>query len=222
MSVYNNDNDKRIYPPLDDIASAPPDDESQIYRLKKIEDIENFFNEEIKQRERLYKKFKRYSTTVVILDHSLITATVITGSGSIAALATGIGLPLSIALESVSLCLSIATAITHRTNKIIDAKSKKHDKICVPAQTKLDSIHDTVSKAITDGHVDSIEFQRIIQEKQRYLLLKQEIRHKTKRITDTINEKQRQAILDQGRLQGRNDFLKQIANTSNTQPVNVT
>ena len=220
MSVYNHD--KRIYPPLDDIASAPPDDESQIYRLKKIEEIENFFNEEIKQREKLYKKFKRYSTTVVILDHSLIIATVITGSGSIAALATGIGLPLSIALGGVSLCLSIATAITHRTNKIIDAKSKKHDKICILAQTKLDSIHDTVSKAITDGHVDSIEFQRIIQEKQRYLLLKQEIRHKTKGVTETINEEQRQAILDQGRLQGRNDFLKQIANTSNTQHVNVT
>ena len=199
---------------LDDIASAPPDDDSQIYRLKKIEEIENFFNEEIKQREKLYKKFNRYSTTVVILDHSLITATVITGSGSIAALATGIGLPLSIALGSVSLCLSIATAITHRTNKIIDAKSKKHDKICVLAQTKLDSIHDTVSKAITDGHVDSIEFQRIIQEKQRYLLLKQEIRHKTKRVPDTINEEQRQAILDQGRREGKQDFLRELTTST--------
>ena len=210
MSVYNND--KRIYPPLDDIASAPPDDESQIYRLKKIEEIENFFNEEIKQREKLYKKFNRYSTTVVILDHSLIT--VITGSGSIAALATGIGLPLSIALGGVSLCLSIATAITRRTNKIIDAKSKKHDKICVLAQTKLDSIHDTVSKAITDGHVDSIEFQRIIQEKQRYLLLKQEIRHKTKRVTDTINDEQRRAILDQGRREGKQDFLRELTTST--------
>ena len=211
MSVYNND--KRIYPPLDDIASAPPD-ESQIYRLKKIEENENFFNEEIKQREKLYKKFKRYSTTVVILDHSLITATVITGSGSIAALATGIGLPLSIALGGVSLCLSIATAITHRTNKIMYAKSKKHDKICVLAQTKLDSIHDTVSKAITDGHVDSIEFQRIIQEKQRYLLLKQEIRHKTKRVTDTINDEQRRAILDQGRREGKQDFLRELTTST--------
>ena len=212
MSVYNND--KRIYPPLDDIASAPPDDESQIYRLKKIEEIENFFNEEIKQREKLYKKFKRYSTTVVILDHSLITATVITGSGSIAALATGIGLPLSIALGSVSLCLSIATAITHRTNKIIDAKSKKHDKICVLAQTKLDSIHGTVSKAITDGHISPEEFRRIIQEKQRYLLLKQEIRHKTKRVTDTINDEQRQAILDQGRREGKQDFLRELTTST--------
>ena len=212
MSVYNND--KRIYPPLDDIASAPPDDESQIYRLKKIEEIEAFLQNEILERERLYKKFKRYNTTVVILDHSLITATVITGSGSIAALATGIGLPLSIALGSVSLCLSIATAITHRTNKIIDAKSKKHDKICVLAQTKLDSIHDTVSKAITDGHVDSIEFQRIIQEKQRYLLLKQEIRHKTKRITDTINDEQRQAIFNQGRREGKQDFLRELTTST--------
>ena len=221
MSVYSND--KRIYPPLDEIASAPPPvDEGHIYRLKKIEEIENFFNEEIKQREILYKKFKRYGTAVVILDHSLITATVITRSGNIAALATGIGLPLSIALGSVSLCLSISTAITRRTNKIIDAKAKKHDNIGVLARTKLDSIHDAVSKAITDGHVDSIEFQRIIQEKQRYLLLKQEIRQKTKRITNSINEEQRQEILDQARQQGRNAFLKQIANSSNTQPVNVT
>ena len=212
MSVYNND--KRIYPPLDDIASAPPDDESQIYRLKKIEEIENFFYEEIKQREKLYKKFKRYSTTVVILDHSLITATVITGSGSIAALATGIGLPLSIALGGVSLCLSIATAITHRTNKIIDAKSKKHDKICVLAQTKLDSIHDTVSKAIEDGHISPDEFQRIVQERQRYLLLKQQIRHRTKRVTDTINDEQRRAILDQGRREGKQDFLRELTTST--------
>ena len=176
MSVYNND--KRIYPPLDDIASAPPDDESQIYRLKKIEEIENFFNEEIKQRERLYKKFKRYSTAVRIVDHTLITTTVITGGGGLAALCTGIGVPVSIALGSISICLSIATVITRKTNKIYDAKIKKHDKIGVLAQTKLDSIHDTVSKAIEDGHISPEEFQRIIQEKQRYLLLKQEIRHK--------------------------------------------
>ena len=106
---------------------------SHIYRLKKIEEIENFFNEEIKPRETLYKKFKRFGTAVIILDHSLITAMVLTGSGSITALATGIGLPLSIALGNASLCLSISTAITRRTNNIIDAKSKKHGNIGVLA-----------------------------------------------------------------------------------------
>ena len=64
------------------------------------------------------------------------------------------------------------------------------------------------------------EFQRVIHEKQRYLLLKQGIRAKTKRVTDTINDEQRRAILDQGRKEGKEDFLRKIANTSNTPDAN--
>ena len=210
---------EKLYPSL---PSAPQhDDESHIYRLKKIEEIEAFLQNEILERERLYKKFKRYSTSVRIVDHTLITATVITSGGGLAALCTGIGVPVSIALASVSLILSLTTAITRKTSKLYDTKAKKHDKITVIAQTKLDSVHDTVSKAINDGHISPEEFQRVIHEKQRYLLLKQGIRAKTKRVTDTINDEQRRAILDQGRREGKQYFLRQIANTSNTPDVNV-
>ena len=209
---------EKLYPSL---PSAPQSDESHIYRLKKIEEVEVFLRAEISERERLYKKFKRHATTTQILDHILITATVITGSGSIVTLCTGVGLPASIALASVSLILSLTTAITRKTSKLYDTKAKKHDKITVLAQTKLDSVHDTVSKAINDGHISPEEFQRVIHEKQRYLLLKQGIRAKTKRVTDTINDEQRRAILDQGRREGKQDFLRQIANTSNTPDVNV-
>ena len=212
-SVYDN----KIYPPL---PSAPhDDDESHIYRLKKIEEIEVFLRAEIAERERLYKKFKRHATTQ-ILDRSLITATVITGSGSIATLCTGVGLPASIALASFSLILSLTTAITRKTSKLYDIKAKKHDKIAVIAQTILYSVHDTVSKPINDGRISPEEFQRVIYEKQRYLLLKQGIRAKTKHVTDTINEDQRQAILNQGRRECKEDVLRQIANTSNTRDVN--
>ena len=210
---------EKLYPAL---PSAPQsDDESHIYRLKKIEEVEVFLRAEISEREKLYKKFKRHATTTQILDHTLITATVITGSGSIVTLCTGVGLPASIALASVSLILSLTTVITRKTSKLYDTKAKKHDKITVLAQTKLDSVHDTVSKAINDGHISPEEFQRVIHEKQRYLLLKQGIRAKTKRVTDTINAEQRRAILDQGRKEGKEDFLRQIANTSNTPDVNV-
>ena len=150
------------------------------------------------------------------VDHTLITATVITGGGGLAALYTGIGISVSIALGSISISLSIATVITRKTNKIYDAKIKKHDKIGVLAKTKLDSIHDTVSKAIEDGHVSPEEFQRIVQEKQRYLLLKKEIRHKTKRVTNTLKDEQRRAILDQSKSRKKRrqrDFLRQIGNS---------
>ena len=151
----------------------------------------------------------------------MIAATVISGSGSIAALCSGIGIPVSIVLGGVTLCLSLATAITRKTNKLFDVKVKKHDKIVVLAQTKLDSIHDTVSTAINDSHITPDEFQRVIQEKQRYLLLKQQIRQKTKQVTEAINNEQRQAILDQGRKEG-DAFLRQIGSTLDTQPANVT
>ena len=220
-SVY--DNDKRLYPSLEHMASAPSnDDEGHLYRLKKIEEVVAFLQNEINQREKLYKIFKRYSTSVRLVDHALIAATVISGSGSIAALCSGIGIPVSIALGGVTLCLSLATAITRKTNKLFDVKVKKHDKIVVLAQTKLDSVHDTVSRAINDSHITPDEFQRVIQEKQRYLLLKQQIRQKTKKVTEAINNQQRQTILDQGRKEGRDAFLRQIGSTLDTQPANIT
>ena len=51
--------------------------------------------------------------------------------------------------------------------------------------------------------------------RQRYLLLKQEIRYKTERVTDTLDDQQKRAILDQdqGRKEGKEDFLPQIGNS---------
>ena len=43
---------------------------------------------------------------------------------------------------------------------------------------------------------------------KRNLLIKQEIRHKTKRITDTNNDEQRRAIIDQGKTKVKNVFEK--------------
>ena len=120
----------------------------------------------------MYKNFKRYSTSVSIVEHALITATVIAGSGGLAALCNGIGIPVSITLGSISITLSVAIVVTRKINKMYDAKIRKHDKIGVVAQTKLGSIHDTVSKAINDGHVSAEEFQRVVYEKQRYLHIK--------------------------------------------------
>ena len=89
------------------------------------------------------------------------------------------------------------------------------------AETKLDSISDAVSQAIQDGDISPDEYQRILKEIEHYRLLKEQIRTKSKRVTDAITEEQREAILNEGRKQGKQDFLKQIANTSATQPVNV-
>ena len=95
---------EKLYPSL---PSAPQPDESHIYRLKKIEEIEAFLQKEILERERLYKKIKRYATATKIVEMFLVIVICIIGSSNITALKTGFGTSVSIALTSVSAALTL-------------------------------------------------------------------------------------------------------------------
>ena len=147
MSIY--DNETKIYPDLNPTAPQEP----QTYRLKKLTEIEAYLLNEIEVRERIAKKMKRFNTITGIVDTSLITSTVITGGISIAAFASGVGLPVGIALSGTSLLLSLATAITGKPFKIFTVKQEKHDAIKLLAQTKLDSISNIISQAMEDGDI---------------------------------------------------------------------
>ena len=139
MVVY--DNETKIYPDLNPRAPQEP----QTYRLNKLFEIEAYFLNEIEVCEQIVKKMKRSNTITGILDTGLITSTVITGGISIAAFASGVGLPVGIALSGTSLLLSLATAITQKSFKIFTVKQEKHDSIKLLAQSKLDSIASIIS-----------------------------------------------------------------------------
>ena len=96
MSIYNNET--KIYPYLN--PNTPQEPES--YRLKKLSEIEAFFLDEIEVCERIAKTMKQYNTITGIVDTDLITSRVITGGISIAAFASGVRLPVGIALSRTS------------------------------------------------------------------------------------------------------------------------
>ena len=73
-----------------------------------------------------------------------------------------------------------------------------------------------------DENTSTQEFHKILQETEKYRQLKAEVRTTAKRKVSAITNKQRKEILEQGRLEGRTDFLKQIAKDLGTQPANVT
>lgn len=211
----------KIYPEI--APTAPPEQEqSQTYRLKKIEEAEKFLRSEIKQRDKLAKKFKRRAMATMISDTSVITAITALEVASIATLTTGVGLPISITLASTGLLLGLGSAVVHKTQKIFESKAKKHDKIKTLAESKLDSISNLVSKAIEDAHISHEEYQFILKEIEHYRIMKEQIRTKSKRVTDTITAEQREAILAQGREEGKQAFLAKIAATSATPPANAT
>ena len=123
---------------------------------------------------------KRFNTVKSVVDIDLITSTVITGGVSIAAFASGVGLPVGIALSGTSLLFSLTTAITRKSFKIFTVKQEKHDGIKLLAQSKLDSIANIISQAMQDGYISSTEFHKVLPEVEKYRKLKADIRNQAK------------------------------------------
>ena len=123
MSVYDN----KVYPTL---PSGPEDpDTAQNYRLQKVGEIKKFFLNEMEEREKLAKNIRQIGNSLLIADIGLIITTVITGSTLIAAFASGVVIPVGIALTGASLLLSIATTVTQKSLLAVNVKQKKHKEI---------------------------------------------------------------------------------------------
>ena len=182
-------------------------------------ETEAFFLDEIEVRERTAKKMKRFNTITDIVDTGLITSTVITGGISIAAFASGVGLPIGIVLSGTNLLLSFATVITRKSFKTFTVKLEKHDFIKLLAQIKLDSIANIISQAMQDGGISPSELHKVLQEVEKYRKLKTDIKNQVKAKIKLITKEQREQLLEQGRKEGKQDFLRKIANTSGTQGV---
>ena len=90
------------------------------------------------------------------------------------------------------------------------------------AQSKLDSITDIISQAMQHGDISPAEFHKVLQEREKYCKLKADIRNWTKAKVKQIAKEQREEILEQGRKEGKEIFLRQIQNTSGTEGANAT
>ena len=143
----------------------------------------------------------------------------ITGGASIVAFASGVGLPVGIALSGTSLLLSLATVVTQKSFKTFTIKQEKHDAIKLPAQSKLDSIADIISQAMENGDIPSIEFHKVLQEVEKYRKRKADVRNRAKAKEKQIMKEQQEELPKQGRKEGKEDFLRKIANTSCIQGV---
>ena len=73
-----------------------------------------------------------------------------------------------------------------------------------------------------DGDISPFEFHKVLQEVEKYRQLKAYIRNQTNAKVKQIAKEQREEILEQGRKEGKEDFLQKIANTSGIQGVNAT
>ena len=78
-----------------------------------------------------------------------------------------------------------------------------------------------ISQAMQDGDISRTKFQKVLQEDEKYRKLKADIRNQAKTKVKEIAKEQQEELLEQGRKEGKEDFLRKIANSSGTQNVNV-
>ena len=71
-----------------------------------------------------------------------------------------------------------------------------------------------------DGDISSTEFQKVLQEVEKYRKLKTDIRNQAKAKVKEIMKEQQQDLLEQGRKEDNEDSLWRIASTSGMQGVN--
>ena len=92
-------------------------------------------------------------------------------------------------LLALPLLLSLATVITWKSCKTFSIKQEKHNAIKLLAQIKLDSTANIISQAIQDGDISPIEFHKVLQEVEKYLKLKADIRNQAKaKVRQITNE----------------------------------
>ena len=68
-----------------------------------------------------------------------------------------------------------------------------------------------------DGYISPTEFQKVLQEVEKYRKHKADIRNQAKGKVNQITKEQREELLEQRRKEGKEEFLWKIGNTSGTQ-----
>ena len=195
---------KELYPKL---PTAPPiEDQGQGYRLQKISEIQAFLEKEVEERGKLSKKYFRAATIVDSVDsfnydnhgnRSRRYRFIVNDSSS-----TGF-----IAIEGVALFTGLLSIIGKYNVKWSTSKAEKHEKIKTIASTKLNTISSHISKALTDNEITDDEFRLILEELEKYKVMKEEIRTKTKK---KIIAETEESLIERGRQEARESFRRLV------------
>ena len=151
------------------------------FRLDEINKIKDYFNSEIKERKETIKKLSKYMVVFYYTDKIFTTLSAYFGTLSLVSHATIAGIPVGIAGSSLTVLFTVTTGIVKKL--LNTTRKKKHNKIIVLARNKLNIIETLMSQVLIDFDISHEEFKKIIDEKEKYEQIKENIKN-----TKSINE----------------------------------
>ena len=145
--------------------------------MKNINELRNYFIDEIEQNELMSKKHKKVCTTLNYIEYFLILASAITGCTSVSAFASLLCIPIGITSSAIQLIICVIAAGIKKYKSIINKKNSNHDKTVLLAKSKLNSIEILISKALIDSVISHGEFFLIKNVLKEYDEIKEEIKN---------------------------------------------
>ena len=152
-------------------------DTANKYRLDEINEIRDYFNNEIKERKYIIKKLNKYLVSFDYLNKIFITLSASFGTLSIASYASVVGIPSGITGVSLTLVFTLGTGISKSLLNLTKKRKKKHNKIIALAKNKLNTIDTLLSSALNDSKISHEEFSNVITEKNIYENIKENIKN---------------------------------------------
>ena len=152
------------------------------FKLHEIKKIENYFINEINERESYSKKLNKYVTIFDYIGKILIILSATTSGISITSFTSVTETSVGIVSASFNLIFSLPSGIIKKLLNM--TRKKKHDKIRIFAESKFNSIETLISQALNDLDISHEEFKMILNEKDKYEKMKYNL------ISENEDEKQ--------------------------------
>ena len=152
----------------------------QAYRLKQICRLQRQLEGERDARHALYNKYRRCDSALDSISTTLITTSIGLGIGGIGLLSTVVAAPIVLGLEVGSVVCGVLATTGKHFGRQLSAKARKHSKIRVLADSKLDSIAPHIYAAVGRNGISDREFQLVIEEVKRFTVLTEHIHLNTK------------------------------------------
>ena len=136
--------------------------DGHIYRLKKIDEIQEILIAERDKRNELSVKYYREVNIIGVIDNCLDVTAIGLGITGVSLLSTIVAAPAVIGMEALSIVMGLLRIVGNRAIKNMSLKIEKHEKIAILAVSTLNTISSLISKALPDNSNSDEEYSLIL------------------------------------------------------------
>ena len=154
--------------------------DGHIYRLKKIDEIQEIFIAERDKWIDISTKYNREVNIIGVIDNCLGVSAIGLGITRVDLLSTIVAAPTAIGMEAVTIVIRLLWVVGNEAIKNMSLKIVKHEKIAMLAVSALNTSSNFISKALSDDSISDEEYSLILLEFKTFTRMKEDLRIKSK------------------------------------------